>query len=342
MQKLRGSSSGSRIDWIDYGKGFCIILVVMMHGTLGVEGALQARGWFGELVEFARPFRIPAFFLLSGLLLSRTIDKPWPAYLDRKVAHFAYFYLLWLAISVAVKSGEVGIACAPARFLTGLVEPIGTLWFIYILPLFFIVTKLARTQPALIMAGALVLALAAPQTGWTVPDEFAARYVFFLAGYLGVRHATALADWAAQNAGKALATLFAWGVVMAAVTFTGLGGYLAQSRVDALALGLAGAAALIVASSLLAERGLLRVIRVFGENSLPVYLAFFLPMAATRTLIVKYAPQMDPTIAAALVTMAALIVPLLIERMTRGTPLGFLFLRPGAFHLSRQPKRAPA
>lgn len=342
MQKTCSNSISSRIAWIDYGKGFCIILVVMMHSTLGVEAALQARGWLGEIVEFTRPFRIPAFFLLSGLLLSRTIDKPWPVYLDCKVAHFAYFYLLWLAISVAVKSGEVGIACAPARFLTGLVEPIGTLWFIFILPLFFIVTKLARTQPAFLMAGALVLALWTPQTGWTVPDEFAARYVFFLAGYLGVRRAGALADWAAQNAGKALGTLVAWSVVMAAVTFTGLGAYLAQSRIDALALGLAGAAALIVASSLLAERGRLSWVRAFGEASLPVYLAFFAPMAATRTAIVRFAPDMDPTIAAALVTMAALIVPLLIERMARGTPLGFLFLRPRAFHLQRQPERAPA
>ena len=26
-----------RVDWVDYAKGFCIIFVVMMHSTLGVE-----------------------------------------------------------------------------------------------------------------------------------------------------------------------------------------------------------------------------------------------------------------------------------------------------------------
>ena len=25
-----------RIDWVDYAKGFCIVMVVMMHSTLGV------------------------------------------------------------------------------------------------------------------------------------------------------------------------------------------------------------------------------------------------------------------------------------------------------------------
>jgi uncharacterized membrane protein YcfT len=28
-----------RIDWVDYAKGICIVLVVMMHSTLGVEKA---------------------------------------------------------------------------------------------------------------------------------------------------------------------------------------------------------------------------------------------------------------------------------------------------------------
>jgi uncharacterized membrane protein YcfT len=26
-----------RIDWVDIAKGFCIVMVVMMHSTLGVE-----------------------------------------------------------------------------------------------------------------------------------------------------------------------------------------------------------------------------------------------------------------------------------------------------------------
>jgi len=34
-----------RIDWVDYAKGFCIIFVVMMHSTLGVEAAAGSHGW---------------------------------------------------------------------------------------------------------------------------------------------------------------------------------------------------------------------------------------------------------------------------------------------------------
>src|SRR5437899_7051040 len=31
-----GTSDG-RVDWVDYAKGICIIMVVMMHSTLGME-----------------------------------------------------------------------------------------------------------------------------------------------------------------------------------------------------------------------------------------------------------------------------------------------------------------
>ena len=64
------------------------------------------------VVAFATPFRMPDFFLISGLFLARVIDRDWRTYLDRKVVHFAYFYLLWTAIQFAVKAphfaGQVG------------------------------------------------------------------------------------------------------------------------------------------------------------------------------------------------------------------------------------------
>ena len=80
-----------RIDWVDYAKGICIILVVMMHSTVGLENAAGAQGWMHHVVEFAKPFRMPDFFLISGLFLARVIDRDWRDYLDKKVVHFAYF-----------------------------------------------------------------------------------------------------------------------------------------------------------------------------------------------------------------------------------------------------------
>src|SRR5919106_392128 len=135
----RGSMSAAqtgRVDWVDYAKGFCIVMVVMMHSTLGVEAAAGREGWMHALVAFAKPFRMPDFFLISGLFLARVIDRDWKTYLDRKVVHFAYFYLLWMTIQFAFKApalahGE-GMQELARVYALSLIEPFGTLWFIYL------------------------------------------------------------------------------------------------------------------------------------------------------------------------------------------------------------------
>src|SRR6185295_6292340 len=178
-----------RIDWVDYAKGFCIVMVVMMHSTLGVEAAAGQTSWMHYAVAFAKPFRMPDFFLISGLFLARVIERDWRTYLDRKVFHFAYFYVLWVTIQFAFKApglaaehGALGVA---RLYAEAFIEPFGTLWFIYLLPIFFVVTKLTLRVPVLVIfLIAAALEIAHIETGWTVIDEFANRFVYFYTGYV--------------------------------------------------------------------------------------------------------------------------------------------------------------
>ena len=66
----RPAPGGRRVDWVDYAKGICIVMVVMMHSVLGVEAAAGQTGFMHALVAFAKPFRMPDFFLISGLFLA--------------------------------------------------------------------------------------------------------------------------------------------------------------------------------------------------------------------------------------------------------------------------------
>ena len=84
-------TEAARTAWVDCAKGLCIIMVVMMHSTLGVEAAAGTEGWMHSVVAFARPFRMPDFFLIAGLFLARVIDRDWRTYLDKKLVHFLYF-----------------------------------------------------------------------------------------------------------------------------------------------------------------------------------------------------------------------------------------------------------
>src|SRR5882672_9967259 len=93
--RATGLAADGRVGWVDYAKGICIVMVVMMHSTLGMELAVNREGFMHSVVEFARPFRMPDFFLISGLFLGRVIDRDWRDYIDKKVVHFAYFYVLW-------------------------------------------------------------------------------------------------------------------------------------------------------------------------------------------------------------------------------------------------------
>ncbi len=67
---LTSRAGSGRVDWVDYAKGICIVMVVMMHSVLGVELAAGQTGFMHALVSFAKPFRMPDFFLISGLFPS--------------------------------------------------------------------------------------------------------------------------------------------------------------------------------------------------------------------------------------------------------------------------------
>jgi uncharacterized membrane protein YcfT len=332
-----------RIEWVDYAKGFCIVFVVMMHSTLGVGQAAGSEGWMHHVVAFAQPFRMPDFFLISGLFLAQVIDRDWRTYLDRKVVHFFYFYLLWTAIQFALKAPGLvqghGVAGVAWLYLETFWEPFGTLWFIYLLPIFFVLNKLARGWGIPVLAiwvVAAALEIAPIHTGWTVVDEFAGRFVYFYTGYILAQRIFTLASQVQAQPETALAGLVVWGLVNGFLVFNGY----AQLPFVSLALGLAGAAAVVAVSALLAQIRLFEPLRYCGEKSIVIYLAFFLGMAASRTILLKYGWISDIGTISAIVTMCGIFGALFLYWAVRWTPLRFLFERPELFWIApKQPKK---
>ncbi len=329
----------ARVDWVDYAKGICIVMVVMMHSVLGVEIAAGQTGFMHLVVMFAKPFRMPDFFLISGLFLAVVIDRDWRTYLDRKVVHFAYFYVLWVTIQFGFKApafaAETGWTHVGFLYLESFIEPFGTLWFIYLLPVFFVVTKAARRLPApLIWGAAALLEMSHISTGWTVIDEFCARFVYFYSGYLFAGYVFALSDRARARPGLALAGLLLWALIdggMVASEFS-------EWPLISLALGLAGACAIVVLGTLLARMHWLTFLRYCGEHSIVIYLAFFLPMAATRTLLLKTGIIHDIGTVSLIVTIIGVAGALALWRIALRAGANFLFERPVAFWIA--PPRA--
>jgi uncharacterized membrane protein YcfT len=324
-----------RIDWVDYAKGICIILVVMMHSTLGVEKAAGELSWLNGFIDWARPFRMPDFFMISGLFLASRIGKPWREYLDSKALHFAYFYVLWMNIQFVLKApalyAEAGASGVVNGYLLGYIEPYGTLWFIYMLAIFFAVTKLLRSvHPLLVFAAAALLELAPIHTGWMLIDEFAARFVYFYCGYWLAPRIFAFAEAiGARKAPVVLSGLAIWAAFNSVMVTSGL----SHAPGIGLLLGFIGAGAVVATGVLLSKFRLADALRYCGENSIVIYLAFFLFMAAARSLLLKLDIVSDLGLISLLVTAAGIIGPLMLFWMVRNSPLAFLFRRPKAFRL---------
>ncbi len=120
------------------------------------------------------------------------------------------------------------------------IDPFGTLWFIYLLPVFFVFIKLTRRVPVpVIWLFGAALEIAHINTGWMVPDEFAARFVYCYTGYIFAKPIFALTARAQTAPLFALAGLLAWGLLNGTMV------YLGYERLPfvSLALGLAGACA---------------------------------------------------------------------------------------------------
>jgi uncharacterized membrane protein YcfT len=185
---------------------------------------------------------------------------------------------------------------------------------------------------------AAILESAHVNTGWTAIDEFAHRFVYFYSGYIFSGYVFALAEHVRQKPKLACAGLAVWAIIDAALVYAGV----SEWPVISLILGFAGAFAIVTIATLLARRELLQGIRYCGEHSITIYLGFFLPMAVTRTLLLKTGIIGDIGLVSLIVTAVGVLGALVMWWALRGTPLKFLYERPDMFWIAPKKPVRPA
>lgn len=334
-------TGGSRVDWVDYAKGICIIAVVTFYSSGYVEEILQARGWMHHLVDFAQPFRMPDFFMLSGLFMARVLGRPLRSYLNTRVMHFFYFYALWATIKFVLVDlrGQLDLGAYQIllNYLYLYIQPESHLWFIYILPLFFIVVRLAKSMPvALVYAAAIAFKLYAPDTGWKMIDRFALYFVFFYTGHVCAPHLFRLAAWVHEHVYITLALLAAWTVAnMLLVTLK-----VNWIPLGHLIMGHAGALAIFLLAALLARLPWMRWLAYLGEHSIVAYLGFVVPLFVLRKLLTAYHPAIDIGTLSLATGVLSILGSFLLYWSVRHTPFRFLFDRPAWTSIMPRPPLA--
>ena len=326
------SVSKQRIGWVDAAKGLTIMLVVMEHTTFGVANAVgYLPPIFGALAEFTKPFRMPLFFLVAGLFAYKALYGEWRKFVDGKIVHFAYFYLLWSIIQIGIKllPHEGAWEVTYHDLLMIPIQPFAMLWFIYALAIFFFVMRCLRNvRPAFVIFFALALYFTRLHTGWMLIDEFTWRFIWFALGVYGARHIFELTDWAQAKPLQALGLAGALLLSLGTVVFSRL----IEIRGFELLMGFAGAGSSIILVSLLASQNMAKTLTYIGKHSLFIFVSFFLPMAITRIGMTWFGYN-DGDVITLIATTLAVVTPIIAYHVVKDTPLRFLYIRPDMFRL---------
>ncbi|GIH99660.1 acyltransferase family protein [Planobispora takensis] len=201
-----------RIGWADTAKGVCILLVVLWHVVakqylrLDWRLGLPIPGAWGALGELLLPLRMPLFFAVSGMFALGAVNRPWRVVARSRVARFLYLYVLWLLAHTALLNTTPGFPTDRAADALGLLEQLtitpSNLWYLYALALYFVIAKLTRRFPRILVLGlALALSVLASADLLAAPGNRAGLYqnlVFFLGGLYfrpAVERLAAAADW---------------------------------------------------------------------------------------------------------------------------------------------------
>lgn len=330
-------AQAARVPWVDLIKGICIVSVVAMwvDRHLGLQS-----GWLHAYAIFARPFRMPDFFLISGLFLDKVIDRPWKIYLDRKVLHYIYFVLLWalltLIIGEWILNRPPSLSVAAEDYILYIAQPTGSLWFITMLPIYFVVTKFIRNiHSSAVILCAAYLYFFPINTGIHLVDWFGEYYFYFYTGYAGSRYIFKMADWANERNILGAAYISGWAAANAVIT-TRYSSSWTEHLFLFMVMGYSGILALIFLSRLAASFLAFRWLAYLGENSIAVYLGFYIPLLfagfAARRVGIDLRIGVFPTF----VCLFCVVMPILLHFVIARTPLNFVFSRPKSLSITKQ------
>lgn len=317
-----------RYDWVDFAKGICIIAVVCLYSTKFAHEQISGAGWMQYWTDFARPFRMPDFFLISGLFLYKVIDRSWREYFDRKVVHYIYFFSLWTIISLALLVMLNERQASVSQLWSMLSSwPYKMLWFIQMLPAYFIFTKLIRKLPKWPVLVIVILLQAFPlvHTNRIIIDEFWTRYVYFYVGYAFAPQFFQIAKLAQKNMGATVLAIIGWVIINSIFVFQGW----VDKPIVGFIFGIAGATAIISIAALLSCLKYVDWIRYLGKNSIVVYLVFYWPMRLAAWFLLLLNETIDPGVYVFTITIVGILGSIALFWLVNLTQIfGWLFKRP--------------
>lgn len=315
-----GNMGTDRVGWVDTAKGATILLVVFHHAVMYLHVEGWAAGPLVTLTTALQTFRMPLFFLASGLFFTGNLSRSWGDLMGKKVGRLAYLFLAWsVAAGVFLWWAPWQSGWGAKEALLSLVWPSTWLWFIYALALYFVATRALSRIPLSPTTVAVVLlsflfSSDILGTGNVLVDGIIGNFVYF---FVAAHYRSAIFRLADRRPlGLLAGCTVGWLALLGVAYAFDLG---ASSVLTLLMASLVLIAAVIVVAWV-AETPVGRVLAVVGEDrTLPVFVLhmFMIPAAAHYLPTSEGVPTILMWVAPFALSAVAIVASLTIWRATR-------------------------
>lgn len=315
--------------WIDAVKGLTIIMVVFHHVFYGVQASLGLSDFIVDAYKLTNPIRMPLFFSVAGFFALKSINSPFSSFLEKKVYHFLYLYVLWSVISISIRAflsdftnNEVYLSDLFYIFW----RPTFTIWFLYALLIAFLAARLTRNVNPHFQ---IFLALVCGSIAYAFPefDNIFTRtiklYPFFIAGVYFSKNIRFLVEQ------KTKVILLMTGISYFLLSMLVFKKWLEMNFFLYYSMAILGALFFMTFVRILSpENAIFRGLSFVGARSLHIYLMHFLPAAGFRVLLVK-SGMSDPLYIIFLGTFFSVLSCIFVSAiLTKYRFFKFLFSKP--------------
>jgi len=329
--------SSNRLAWIDYARGICIILVCFRHCMEGLKQAglpLQEYPVLQVLNICFYSFRMPLFFIISGLFVSSGLFKKGLApYVSGRFRIVFYPLLVWGSIQITIQflmKDYVNAHREPMDYLNLIINPRRIEQFWYLNALFFVGALYATLKVVFrinywqqLLLGIIFYTIAGmfryTETNGYLLTDILNYYIYFSIGdiisayLLGKKNKKKMITtppWLLASLIVFLASQYLYTIL----NLRHNSDFYVGDKLPALSffISLSGCAFTIQLAFLLQRAGILKWLRVIGYHSLYIYLAHVMIIASVRIFLVHVLHVNSVPVILVPAMLAGIVLPVIL------------------------------
>lgn len=327
----------TRANWVDYGKGIGIILVVYGHlQSSAYHGGIKVPGHFFALSDsIIYGFHMSFFFFLSGLFVESSLLKRGAKdYLFDKFSRIAYIYIIWSILQVSVEilfSNQTQRGATISDLFAILWRPWGQFWFLYALLImriaYAVFSNFGKYAAPLIFIAASILFFRPLPIGIMALRSFSTHFIFFIGGIVFRKQAMEMEKY--EMPFGVIIFLFA--------VLIGSGYFIFENLLEPLRLSgsahpfyfmylsILGIIACSALSQYLARKDIAQFLRVLGTYSLQIYLVHMLAGVGMRMALLLVFGIQNWIVHVIIGVTFALATPILLQKISDRLKFPYLF-----------------